>query len=776
MQNSIRVIGTCCILLLLSIFFINQRQQARGQGALPQLGVSFAQYDAGAYATPLSNESVEKLANAGAEWINIVVTQYQFDLNTTNIYPTGKTPTNADLIHIISKAKSLGLKVSLKPHIDIQSNPREWRGRIGRDFNEQQWTDWFASYEDFIGGYADLSAAQGVDQLIVGTELVSTVQRELQWRDVIAFVRGKYGGTLTYSANHSGEETSIAWWDALDLIGVSGYYDLTDSTNPSVADLKAAWQPHRDTLAGLNSQFGKPILFTEVGYRSSDGNNRHPWCYWCDEPMDLQEQADGYQAYFEVFFNEPWFAGVHVWGWRIEPERSGPCNDGYSPYNKPAENIMRQYFGASTRGISTVCDPNAPVATPTPTATLPPQPTDVPTYAIINATSGTPVIDGSAEFLWQSANGYKVDTVLWGGEQPAADFKADFRALYDANYLYLFVDVQDDQLVQDSGAEWWRDDVIEIYLDGDLSGGSSYDGVNDYQFFFRWDDPVVHTGSGSDTSDLANNIQFELLTATNGYVAEIAIPLATLGISPADGTEFGLDVQVIDDHNGGAGDTKYSWHATTDNAWQTPSLFGTARLFGQVGLGSTPTPTAPPAATSTLPPTATPVPPVAAGCGGLEREAEAGVLLGLFEPVNDSSASDGAYVHVPLGNGNRGTTLDSGHKVSLCFTVANAGRYRVNASIFAPDSSRNSFYVRIDDAPAAGITHHAPINSSVFIEQTVAEVDLDVGTHTVDFFWREHDTRLDKVVLEPSGSATIRRARVIGSSNVTVFYPLFIKD
>lgn len=756
MRNRLRVLSTCFAILLLSLLWINQRDQALGQGQLPQLGISYAQYNAGAYASALSDQTVEELADAGAEWINIVVTQYQYDLNTTEIYPTGKTPTNDDLIHIIAKAKSLGLKVSLKPHIDIQSNPSEWRGRIGRDFNETQWSDWFASYRNFMGGYADFAAAQNVDQLIVGTELVSTVQRETQWREVIALVRGKYSGTLTYSANHSGEEVSINWWDALDIIGVSGYYDLTDETDPTIDELKAAWQPHRDTMLGLYEQWNKPILFTEVGYRSSDGNNRHPWCYWCDEPIDLQEQADGYQAYFEVFFNEPWFAGLHIWGWRIEPERSGPCNDGYSPYNKPAENVLRQYYGASQRSISTICDPNQPTPIPTPTSTIPPPVTPVADYALINFTADTPVIDGSAESIWQSANGNQIKNVLLGTEVPAFDLKANFRALYDADYLYIFVDVQDDQLHQDSGDQVWQDDVIEVFIDGNQSAGTVYDGVDDYQLLFRWNDPQIHVGTNTGTAPVPDNIRFAMIATGNGYVAEIALPLAGINITPANGNEFGLDVQVIDDDDGGDRETKYAWHGTTDDSWQNPSLFGTGRLFGDGAPSQTPTPTMTPAPltpTATAAPPETPVIP-----SGLTQEAEAGLLSGLFVSASDGSASAGAYVHVPDGSGNRGSALDPAQKASYTFNVTDAGIYRIKAWVRSPNGSNNSFYVQVDGAPAAGYLYHTPI-SSAFLEQyvtngngnSIVEVNLSAGTHTIDFFLREHGTALDKVALERIG-------------------------
>lgn len=763
MQNRTKVFGIGITVLLLGVLVASQQNQVLGQqGATPQHGISYARYNAGEYQRADSDQTVEELANTGAEWINIVVTQYQYDLNTTDIYPTGNTPTDEDLIHVINEAQSVGLKVMLKPHIDIQSNPREWRGRIGRDFSEQQWSDWFASYRNFMGHYADLATEQGVDQLILGTELVSTVQREGQWREVIAHVRGRFSGPLTYSANHSGEETSINWWDALDYIGVSGYYDLTDKTNPSISELKVAWQPHVATLQDLHNRWNKPILFTEVGYRSSDGNNRHPWCYWCDEAVDLQEQADGYRAYLEVFYDQPWFAGAYFWGWHISPFRSGPCDAGYSPYDKPAENIMRQYFGSASRTLPTSCSGD-PTPTPTLTPTLPPPPpTPVSSDALINIATSPITIDGSAESVWQSGNGYEINKPILGNEVSAADFKANYRALYDAEYLYLFVDVKDDQLHNDSGDEWWEDDVIEIYIDGNYSRGSSYDGIDDYQLFFRWNDSQVHVGSAPSGS--LTGVEFVMLTTGSGYLAEIALPLSEFGILPTEGYLFGLELEVIDDDGGGSRETKYAWNATSDNAWNNPSFFGTARLFGEgtsVPTATyTPTPTSIPSTATPAPVEPTPLPPTPAPSntslpGNLVQEAENGVRSGLFVIGNDSNASGGAYVHVPDGTANRGTKLDPEQTVRFSFNVTTAGLYRVKGWVYAPDTFNNSFYIQVDGMPEGGITWHNQVSSG-FTAQYVTpnnsvdiwEIMMEAGTHIINVGLREDGTRLDKIALE----------------------------
>jgi hypothetical protein len=169
-----------------------------------QNGMSFVGYGRGLYDRPSADESLRLLAGTGTNWISLIVTAQQADLASTSItFDADPTPTDAELLHVIDRAKGLRIKVMLKPHIDLP-NANPWRGEIGTGFTtEQQWSAWFASYRDFIEHYAALAQAAGVEQLCVGTELVGTTSREADWRRIVAAVRARYGGSLVYAANWS---------------------------------------------------------------------------------------------------------------------------------------------------------------------------------------------------------------------------------------------------------------------------------------------------------------------------------------------------------------------------------------------------------------------------------------------------------------------------------------------------------------------------------------------------------------------------------------------
>lgn len=318
-----------------------------------QKGVAYTSWWHGEYSSPESDITLlGTLKPLGVNWISVIVTCYQEKISSVEIQckPDTKTPTDNDLNHVIHFAHQNGLRVMLKPHIDINNDSEHWRGQIGFGDDEEAWDIWFANYTRFIEHYALLAQNNDVDYFVLGTELVETSGHETQWRSVITRIREIYNGPLTYAANW-GEVFDINWWDALDAIGVDAYYPLTDSDEPTVIELKMAWAPIVSELGKMSELWDRPIILTEIGYRSLNGTNNHNSDSLDVVRIDLQEQADCYQAVFEAFNGQPWWKGVFWWNWTVNPTQGGPNDDNYTAYNKPAENILRLNFGAQPRNI-----------------------------------------------------------------------------------------------------------------------------------------------------------------------------------------------------------------------------------------------------------------------------------------------------------------------------------------------------------------------------------------------------------------------------------------
>jgi hypothetical protein len=298
------------------------------------------------YLDPDGSTARADLAATGANWAGVLATWYMERRDSSSIAPDAlQTPSDVAALHAIAELRGLGLKVMLKPHVDVKDGT--WRGSI----RPSDTNAWFASYAEFIVHYASLAQAAGAELLCVGTELatLTDASHRPDWEALLAAVRGVYHGRLTYAANATGpadEFTSVSFWDRLDLGGLDAYTPLTDSTRPSAAELRRGWTSNRygqnmvAAFRNWQSSHGKPVIFTEIGYRSADGANRAPWDFASVSDYDPQEQADCYTAAFDVWSRESaWMQGLFWWNWPVPAP--GPSDGDYTPRGKPAAEVLR---------------------------------------------------------------------------------------------------------------------------------------------------------------------------------------------------------------------------------------------------------------------------------------------------------------------------------------------------------------------------------------------------------------------------------------------------
>jgi hypothetical protein len=247
----------------------------------------------------------------------------------------GRTPVDEALTHAINKFHSQGIKVMLKPHIDVQSG--DFRGEIYP--NEE----WFKNYEKFICHYAEIAKEYNVELFCVGTELSETTMPRFtdKWRHIISKIRTVYGGPLVYAANHD-EYRQVRFWDALDFVGIDAYFPLTNTKEPDLMELTKAWEALADEIENWRNEnsIKQPIIFTEMGYASSDGCNSAPWELPTNVP-DEEEQADCLQAALSVLSKKPWFKGLYWWESLVRTDKS-PL--GYSLWDKKAEELLKGWY------------------------------------------------------------------------------------------------------------------------------------------------------------------------------------------------------------------------------------------------------------------------------------------------------------------------------------------------------------------------------------------------------------------------------------------------
>lgn len=279
---------------------------------------------------------LREIAALGATDVQLSVRWVQADTTSVSIRPgRGITPDDATVRALLAEAKVLKLRVFLLPivHLPVQA-PGQWRGTLApRDVEA-----WWASYREFIMHYARLGAGQA-DLLAVGSELVSQEREAARWRALIAEVRGVFPGQLTYSANWDHFEP-VAFWDALDVIGVSAYWPLATAPGADEASMARAWGSFRSHLERFAA--GRPYLLTEVGFPSHALAAVRPWDHGHQGPVDVEAQHTAWRATLQAWHDAPGLAGFFAWNWF---GLGGLDDAGYSPRGKPAESLLKYWFG-----------------------------------------------------------------------------------------------------------------------------------------------------------------------------------------------------------------------------------------------------------------------------------------------------------------------------------------------------------------------------------------------------------------------------------------------
>ncbi len=297
---------------------------------------------------------MQSIAATGANSIEITPRIWTATATSnTVISDPAKTESDASLIQGIENAQADGLSVILKPAIstlDDQGSSALAPSDVGA---------FFASYKAEIVHLATIAQQTGVEVLAIGNEMssLSGAQYQSYWTDIIGAVRSVYHGELTYAAA-TDEASKVSFWSQLDVIGVNTYPPLPASGTPTVADLVNAWsqvptdpywaaafdhQSPVDFLQSLAAQYGKQVLMTEAGYRSMDYGATITGSWQTTGAMDLQEQANAYAAFLQVWTEHsgPWLQGVEFWQWDLNNAFSPT---GFSPMGKPALAIVTEYF------------------------------------------------------------------------------------------------------------------------------------------------------------------------------------------------------------------------------------------------------------------------------------------------------------------------------------------------------------------------------------------------------------------------------------------------
>lgn len=221
-----------------------------------------------------------------------------------------------------------------------------------------------------------------------------------------------------------------------------------------------------------------------------------------------------------------------------------------------------------------------------------------------------PVIDGNYDVTnWNNAASVdrnnkqlKIDNLLLGDDDKRSngDTEYEWVAMHDGVYLYVFVfgEVAEGATVFADSDNAWRDDSVELFLDGNNSKGDSYDGVDDFYYMF----PLLVRGmpfqanssessarrvyQGPNSIPLPVDFTFATCMCSDVHTWEFRINLEQAGI--AVDQPFGIELHLNDDQDGDGRDAKWAWKlpmvrpgngVAEDDTSKKPRLMGTARLM-----------------------------------------------------------------------------------------------------------------------------------------------------------------------------------------------------
>lgn len=290
------------------------------------------------YGSKTARRTMVRLRRLGANTIGVLMEGRMDDLSDRTVLAPPKQE-QEEIAAALVDANALGLATILVPHIYLSDG--SWRGEI-RFEDEAHREAWWRSYVAFMDVAAAIAASGGASMLSIGVELKAISSEDdtaERMRALAARVRRDFPGLLTYSANWD-EAEEVAFWDAVDVAGVNGYYPLTPD-------------PHRGAervgrrLTALARIARRDVVVLEVGYRSSPLSYVRPW-EWPDQVdavVDDASQARAWAAALTHWIGSPGVRGLMAWVIPTDPD--DPASEprhGFNPLNKPAEEVISRAF------------------------------------------------------------------------------------------------------------------------------------------------------------------------------------------------------------------------------------------------------------------------------------------------------------------------------------------------------------------------------------------------------------------------------------------------
>jgi endo-1,4-beta-xylanase len=181
-----------------------------------------------------------------------------------------------------------------------------------------------------------------------------------------------------------------------------------------------------------------------------------------------------------------------------------------------------------------------------------------------DARFGSPALD-QADPLWQNAPVIPVNQNItaWQGAQGEA------RALWDEQYLYVFIAVSNAELNK-ANPELHEQDSVEIFIDEGNHKVNHFQ-IDEGQYRINFDNE-----QSFNPPSIAAGFESKTVVSERSYTVAAKIPFRT--IKPQEGMLIGFDLQINGASSQGIRQSIAVWNDISGAAFQNPSGFGVLRL------------------------------------------------------------------------------------------------------------------------------------------------------------------------------------------------------
>ena len=130
----------------------------------------------------------------------------------------------------------------------------------------------------------------------------------------------------------------------LDFIGLNCYYPLSKGEAPSKSELKKNFASVLKKAEKVSKQYNKPLVFTEVGFRSVEDTWKNPHAEADGRPYNPECQRICYEVLFEGIADKDWINGLFIWKWPsyLNYQERNPVS--FTPSGKPAEQVVQLWY------------------------------------------------------------------------------------------------------------------------------------------------------------------------------------------------------------------------------------------------------------------------------------------------------------------------------------------------------------------------------------------------------------------------------------------------